>query len=74
MGHWIKKVDRIHRHDFPTPTLSNQIHPGSVWECDCGRRFILDESYEWRQDYSTYTENDIFPDFMKEWIRDIYDR
>lgn len=76
MGNWIKKVDSIHVHDYPMYVPSN-VFPGSVWECSCGSRFVLDEDYVWEQEFESYTENsmdDILPDFMKKWARDIHDR
>lgn len=45
MGRYIKKVDPPHNHEFPTvPSALGKTYEnpgrGSIWECDCGTRFI----------------------------------
>jgi len=51
MSKWIKLVGEVkHTCDLPwslggvgmSPTHLQQKHQGSIWECDCGERYIWD--------------------------------
>lgn len=38
-GRWILLTDHEHRCELPVP--SYRTGPGSIWECDCERRYVV---------------------------------
>lgn len=60
MGHWIKKIDAPHVHDYPQDNVKKYlgfIGVGSIWECECGKRFK----------YNAYVSTDISR-VSKRWV------